>query len=78
MHQSKTLHLLIEINNYVVGGLVDTRASMSIMVVVVVRKLGIMHLVTGFETYKIAFGVVAQAMGIINEVLSRLEVYNVP
>jgi hypothetical protein len=48
------------------------------MVVVVVRKLGIMHLVTGFETYKIAFGVVAQAMGIINEVLSRLEVYNVP
>jgi hypothetical protein len=37
---SKTLHLLVEINNYVVEGLVDTRASMSIMVVVVVRELG--------------------------------------
>jgi hypothetical protein len=62
----------------VVEGLVDIEASMSIMVVVVVRELGIMHLVTGFETYKIVFGVVAQAMGRINEVLSRLEVYNVP
>ncbi len=70
--------MLIEINNYVVEGLVDIEASMSIMVVVVVRELGIMHLVTGFETYKIVFGVVAQAMGRINEVLSRLEVYNVP
>jgi hypothetical protein len=28
MHRNKTLHLLIEINNYVVEGLVDTRGSM--------------------------------------------------
>ncbi len=41
-----------------VEGLVNTRASMSIMVVVVVRKLGIMHLVIGSETYKHASGVV--------------------
>jgi len=53
-HQNKTLHLLMEINNYVIDGLMDTRASMSIMVVVVVRELGIMHLAIESETYKIA------------------------
>jgi predicted aspartyl protease len=67
-HRSKTLHLLVEINNYVVKGLVDTRASMSIMVAVVVRELGMMHLVTGSETYKTVLGVVTQAMGRIDEV----------
>ncbi len=67
-HQSKTLHLLVEINNYAVEGLVDTRASMSIMVIAVVRELGIMHLVTGSETYKIALGVVTHAFGRIDKV----------
>jgi hypothetical protein len=47
-HQSKTQHLLVEINNIVVEGLVDTRAFISIMTIIVVRKLGIMHLVTRF------------------------------
>ncbi len=42
-HWSKTLHLLVEINNYVVDGLMDTSTSMSIMVVAIVRELGIMH-----------------------------------
>ncbi len=51
-HRSKTLHLLVEINNYVVEGLVDTGASMSVMAATVVRKLGMMHLVTRSETYK--------------------------
>jgi hypothetical protein len=51
-HQSKTLHLLVEINNYVVEGLVDTRISMSIMATIVVRELGIMHLITSSKTYK--------------------------
>jgi len=51
-HRSKTLHFLVGINNYVVEGLVDTRTSMSIMAIAVVRELGIMHLVMGFETYK--------------------------
>jgi hypothetical protein len=69
---SKTLHLLVEINNYVVEGLVDIGASMSIMVVVVVRKLGIMHLVTKFETYKIASRIVTQTMGRIDEVLVKV------
>jgi hypothetical protein len=67
-HRSKTLHLLVEINNYVVEGLVDTGASMSVMVVAVVRELGMMHLVAGSETYKTASGVVTQALGRIDEV----------
>jgi predicted aspartyl protease len=52
----------------VVEGLVDTRASMSVMAAVVVRKLGIMHLVAGSETYKTASRVVTQALGRIDEV----------
>jgi predicted aspartyl protease len=66
-HRSKTLHLLVEINNYV-EGLVDTGASMFVMVAAVVRELGMMHLVTGSETYKTASGVVTQALGRIDEV----------
>jgi len=57
-HWSKTLHLLVEINNYVVEGLVDTGTSTSVMATTVVRELGIMHLVIGSETYKIASRVV--------------------
>jgi len=71
-HRSKTLHLLVEINNYVVEGLVDTGASMSVMAVAIVRELGIMHLVTGSETYKIAVGVVTHALGRIDEVLVKV------
>jgi predicted aspartyl protease len=67
-HRSKTLQLLVEINNYVVEGLVDSGASMSIMVAAMVRELGIMHLIAGFETYKTASGVVTQALGRIDEV----------
>jgi len=67
-HRSKTLHLLVEINNYVVEGLVDIRASMSVVAVVIVRELGMMHLVTGSETYKTASRVVTQALGRIDEV----------
>jgi predicted aspartyl protease len=72
MHKIKTLHLLVEINNYVVEGLVNTRASMSIMVVAMVRKLGIMHLVTESETYKTTLGVITQALGRIDEVLVKV------
>jgi predicted aspartyl protease len=39
------LHLAVEINQAMIEGLVDTRASMSVMAANVVRKLGIMHLV---------------------------------
>jgi hypothetical protein len=57
-HRSKTLHLLVEISNYVVEGLVDTGASMFVMAAAVVRELGMMHLVTRTETYKTASGVI--------------------
>jgi len=67
-HRSKTLHLSIEINGYLIEGLVDTGASMSVMAAVVVRELGMMHLISGSETYKTASGVVTQAMGWIDEV----------
>jgi predicted aspartyl protease len=67
-HRSKTLHLLVEINNYIVEGLVDTGASMSVMAAAVVRELRMMHLVTGSETYKTASGVITQALGRIDEI----------
>jgi hypothetical protein len=50
-----------------IEGLVDTRAFMSIMVTSVVRELGIMHLVAGHETYKMASSIVMQALGKITE-----------
>ncbi len=66
--RSKTLHLLVEVNGHLVEGLVDTGASMSIMAAAVVQELGLMHLVTGSETYKMASGAVTQALGRIDEV----------
>ncbi len=70
--RSKTLHFLVEINNYVVEGLVDTGVSMSIMAAAVIRELGIMHLVTGLETYKTVCGLVTQAMWRIDEKLVKV------
>jgi hypothetical protein len=66
-HRSKTLHLSVEINGYLIEGLVDTDASMSVMAAVVVRELGMMHLVSRSETYKTASRIVTQAMGRIDE-----------
>jgi len=67
-NRSKTLHLQVEINRYIIEGLIDTGASMSIMAAVVVREIGMMHLVVGSESYKTALGVVTQALGQIDEV----------
>jgi predicted aspartyl protease len=67
-HRSKSLHLSVEINDYLIEGLVDTGASMSVMAAAVVRELGMMHLVSGLETYKTAFGIITQAMGRIDKV----------
>jgi len=39
-HWSKILHLLAEINNYVVEGLVDTGTSMFVMAAVIVKEIG--------------------------------------
>jgi len=67
-HRSKTLHLSVEVNSYMVEGLVDTKASMFVMAAAVVQKLGLMHLVSGSETYKTASRVVTQALGRIDEI----------
>jgi predicted aspartyl protease len=67
-HRSKTLHLLVEINNYVVEGLVDTGAFMFVTIIAIVRKLGIMHLVIESKTYKIVSRVITQALGRIDKV----------
>jgi hypothetical protein len=58
----------VEINRYVIEGLVDTGASMSVMAAAVVREMGMMHLVAGSETYKTASRVVTQALERIDEV----------
>jgi hypothetical protein len=39
---------------YVIERLVDTGASMYVMVAIIDKELGIMHIVTKFETYKVA------------------------
>jgi hypothetical protein len=45
---------------------------MSIVATSVVQELGIMHLVTRSKYYKIALGVVAQPLGKINEICTRV------
>lgn len=51
-HHSKTFHLLVEIYNHLVEGLVDTWASMSVMSASVVCELGIIHLISGSNPTK--------------------------
>ncbi len=55
--------MLVEINNHIMEGLVGMGASMSILVAIVVRELGIMHLVTRLESYETISRVVTQVMG---------------
>jgi len=67
-HRSKTLHLPMEISNYVVEGLIDTGASMFVLAAAVVKELGMMHLVTGNESYKTTSGVITRALGRVDEI----------
>ncbi len=71
-HRSKTLHLPMEISKCIVEGLADTGASMSVLATAVVRELGMMHLVTGNESYKTASGVVTRALERIDELQVRI------
>jgi hypothetical protein len=71
-HRSKTLHLPIEISDCIIEGLVDTGVSMSVLAAAVVRELGIMHLVTGNESYKTASGVITRALGRVEEVQVKI------
>jgi predicted aspartyl protease len=71
-HRSKTLHLPVEISDCIIEGLVDTGASMSVLAAAVVRKLGMMHLVTGNESYKTTSGVVTRALGRVDEIQVKI------
>jgi hypothetical protein len=51
-HKSKTLHVLVKMNNPIVEGLVDIGAAMTILAVNVVRVLGTIHLVVGLDHIK--------------------------
>jgi hypothetical protein len=51
-HRSRIFHLLVGVGHNLVEGLVDIRASMSIMSATVVCELRIMHLVINMESYK--------------------------
>jgi hypothetical protein len=71
-HRSKTLHLPVEISNCIVEGLIDTGASMSVLAATIVRELGMMHLVTGNESYKTTSGVITQALGRVDEIQVKI------
>jgi predicted aspartyl protease len=66
------MHLPIEINNGVIEGLVDTSASMSVMAASILQELGIMHLVSGHETYKTTSGTITIALGRLDDILVRV------
>ncbi len=66
------MHLPIEINNGMIKGLVDTDASMSVMAANIIRKLGIMHLVSRHETYKTTSGTITIALGRLDHILVRV------
>jgi hypothetical protein len=57
-HHNKTLHLLVEINNNLIEGLVETCVFMLVMLITIIGELGIMPLVFGPKSYKIASNVV--------------------
>jgi predicted aspartyl protease len=67
-YRGKTMHLPIEINNVMIDRLVDTSASMSVMATSIIRELGIMHLVSGHETYKTKLRTVTTILGRLNDI----------
>ncbi len=58
----------MHVGNHSIEGLVDTCASMLVMVEGVVQKPNVMHLVIGFKSYKTTFNIITQALGRINEI----------
>jgi hypothetical protein len=62
----------MEVNNHSIEGSVNTRTSMLAMATRLVCELGIMHLVTGSESYKTTSRVVTHALGRINEIAIKV------
>jgi hypothetical protein len=74
-HCNKMLHSLGEISNNLIEGSIDTSAFMSInLSTIIVRKLGIIHLVFGLESNNTASNVVSQALDKISELHVRVGV----
>jgi predicted aspartyl protease len=71
-YRRKTMHLPIEINNGVIEGLVNIGASMLVMVANILQKLGIMHLVSGHETYKTTSRIVTTTLGRLDDMHVRV------
>lgn len=71
-HCNKTLQLLVEVNNHLVKGLIDTWTSMLIMATIVVKELGIMQLMMGSKSYKTTLGVVTQPLKRIDEMFMKV------
>ncbi len=63
---------MVEVSNHLAKGLASTSASMSIMAVGVVRELGIMHLVIGYESYETTSRLVTHVVGRINEIVVKV------
>jgi predicted aspartyl protease len=62
----------MELLNGLIEGLVDTGAFMSMMVARSVRELGIMHLVSSNEKYKMASGTITRALGKITNLFIKV------
>jgi len=62
------MHFFLEINNGMIHELVDIGASMSVMATSIVRKLGIMHLILGHETYKTTSRIVTTTLGRLDDI----------
>jgi hypothetical protein len=77
-HRSKTLHLSVEVNGYLVEGLVDTGAFMSVMAAAVVRELGLMHLVLDLKLTRPHQELLRKLLVALMKYRSRLEVCSAP
>lgn len=53
-HKGKTMHLIVEMQDGLIERLENTSVSMLVMAAKIVQELGIMHLVSGNENYKMA------------------------
>ncbi len=71
-HYNKTLHLVLEINQALTEGVVDTGTSMLVMAISVVRKFGIMHVMAKHETYKTMSKIVTHALGRITKIPMKM------
>jgi len=53
-HKGKTMHLIVEMQDGLIERLENTSVSMLVMAAKIVQELGIMHLVSSNENYKMA------------------------